>query len=144
MKKLIILLVLCSSFASEGISQFHYGAGAQLIFDSTIFGVQGKAFYEYDETWRGSGTFTLHLEDGINWTVDLDAHYLLFNIGDGFNFAPIAGISITNFDGAAGTDIGINLGAFFDLNFQERHVYIEPKLVLEGVKSVAVSAGVFF
>lgn len=143
MKKLVILLVLCSSFASEGISQFHFGAGAQLIFDSTIFGVQGKAFYEHDETWRGSGTFTLHLENGINWTIDLDAHYLLLDIGDGFNLAPLAGISITDFD-LSGTDIGINIGAFIDLSFENRHVYIEPKIVLSGVESLAVSAGVFF
>ena len=142
MKKILFLFVFCSSFASEGISQFHFGGGGQLIFDSTIFGAQGKLFYEYDETWRGAGSFTLHFNDGINWTIDLDAHYLLLDIGESFNLAPVAGLAITNFD--SGSDIGINLGAFIDLNFESRHIYIEPKIVLSGVRSVVVSGGVFF
>jgi len=142
MKKILFLTIFCTSLATIGYSQFHYGAGAQLIFDNTILGAQGKLFYEHDETYRGVGAFTLHFSEGINWTIDLDAQYLLLDIGENFNLAPLAGLSITSYP--SGSDIGINLGAFIDLNFQGKHVYIEPKFVLSGVESIAVSGGIFF
>lgn len=133
----------------SAFSQFNFGAGAQLIFDGSVIGVQGKALYEWDETWRGAGTFTLHLEDFIDWTIDLDAHYKLLQVSDNFDLAPIGGISITSFSGvltaSGGTEIGINLGAFIDfVPSDSYHIYVEPKINIGGYESIAISGGILF
>ncbi len=144
MKKIICTLLLVASFTTVGISQFNFGAGAQLIFDGSVFGVQGKALYEVDETWRGAGTFTLHLETGVNWSIDLDAQYKLLEVSDNFDLAPFAGLSITDFD-FIGSEIGINIGAFIDfVPSDSYHIYIEPKINIGGYESLAVSGGILF
>jgi len=144
MQKILLTFAIIVSFTTIGMSQFHFGAGAQLIFDGSVFGVQGKALYEVDESWRGVGTFTLHLEEGVNWTIDLDAQYKLFEISENFNFAPLAGLSITDFD-FIGSEIGINLGAFFDFVPSDSYrIYVEPKLNIAGYESVTLSGGILF
>jgi len=144
MKKIICTLLLVASFTTIGLSQLNFGAGAQLIFDGSVFGIQGKALYEVDETWRGSGTFTLHLEDFVNWTIDLDAQYKLLEVSDDFDLAPLAGISITDFD-FAGSEIGINLGAFIDfVPSGSYHIYVEPKINIGGYESLTLSGGILF
>lgn len=140
---LIKVIVLCF-FSTAAFSQFHFGAGAQLQFDGSIFGIQGKAFYEYDDAWRGSGTFTFHLDDVANYSIDLDAQYKLLDISDNFNLAPLAGLSILNFD-FIGTELGLNLGAFLDFDLDGKHVYAEPKILfVNGGNTLVVSAGLFF
>ena len=144
MTKLLFTLFLFVSFISVSNGQFNFGAGAQLIFDGGVFGLQGKALYEVDDTWRGAGTFTLHLEKGVNWTIDLDAHYKLLEVSDNFDLAPFAGLGITNFD-FIGTEIGINLGAFIDfVPSDSYHIYIEPKINIGGYESLAISGGILF
>jgi len=142
MKKILI----CLSFLLLGFTglkaQLYYGAGAQFNVDASALGIQGKLFYEYDETYRGSGTFTLHFDQVLNWTIDLDGHYKLFEISDSFNFAPLGGLAIIDFNG--GTRVGLNLGAFFDFDFDERHVYLEPKLTFRDGSAFIISGGVFF
>lgn len=142
MKNLILSIMLCF-FSQALLSQINFGAGTQLIFDSSVLGFQGKALYEWDDTWRAAGTFTFHLKSGIDWTADFDAHYKLLKVSDNFDLSPIGGISITSFTG--GTEIGINLGAFIDFVPDDSyHIYIEPKINLGGYESLAVSAGVLF
>jgi len=144
MRKILFTFAFVVSFTTIGMSQFHFGAGAQIIFDGTVFGVQGKALYEVDETWRGVGTFTLHLDDFANWTVDLDAQYKLLEISENFNFAPVGGISITDFD-IIGSEIGINLGAFFDFVPDDSYrIYVEPKINIGGYESFTLSGGILF
>lgn len=147
MKKLLFTFAVLISFSTIGLSQFHFGAGAQLVFDGSVFGIQGKALYEVDETWRGAGTFTIHLEDFIDWTIDLDAQYKLLEVSDDFDLAPFAGLSITRF-GVAGfgdTEIGINLGAFIDFVPSDSfHIYVEPKLNIGGYESFALAGGILF
>ncbi len=142
MKSLYVTILFCF-LSTLGISQINVGAGTQVIFDNTVLGFQGKAMVEWDDTWRAAGTFTFHLKSGIDWTVDLDAHYKLLQISDDFDLSPLAGISITSF--TDDTEIGINLGAFIDfVPVDSYHIYIEPKINLGGYESVAVSAGILF
>ncbi|MBT8234171.1 MAG: hypothetical protein HKO66_06145 [Saprospiraceae bacterium] len=144
MKKIIFTFLIFGSFINIASSQqFNFGAGAQLIFDGSIFGIQGKALYEIDDTWRGAGGFTLHLKSGVNWTIDADAQYKLLEVSDNFELAPFAGLSITNF--AFDTELGINLGAFIDFVPDDSyHIYIEPKINIGGYESFAVAGGILF
>ena len=142
MKNLFFTMLICLS-GSSLFGQFNFGAGAQLILDNTILGVQGKALYEWNDTWRAAGTFTLHLKSGVDWTVDMDAQYKLLQISDNFDLAPLAGISVTSF--TDGGEIGINLGAFIDfVPSDSYHIYIEPKINVGGYESVAISGGILF
>lgn len=141
MKKTILTLIVGLSMLTFGYSQLNLGAGGQLISDGTIFGVQGKALYGVNESFDAAGTFTYHLESGVDWTIDLDAHYKLLTISDNFNIAPLAGLSITST--VVSTEVGLNLGAMFDFTMgeKERHIYVEPKIVVGGVKSFVIAAG---
>ena len=142
MKRLLLSILITLSIGSA-YSQFNFGAGTQLIFDGTVLGVQGKALYEWDDSWRGAGSFTFHLKEGINWTIDLDGQYKLLKISDNFDLAPLGGISFTNFDG--GSQIGINLGAFIDFVPNDSyHIYVEPKINISGYESFAVAGGILF
>lgn len=141
MKNAILTLVLSFLCLNVGFSQFNLGAGGQLITDDTIFGIQGKALFEINDQFDAAGTFTFHLDDNADWTIDLDAHYTLLEISESFNIAPLAGLSITSEPG--NTAVGLNLGGFFDfiMGEKERHIYIEPKVILGGVSSFVISAG---
>ena len=144
MKHTLITLFFLISFITTGISQFNFGAGAQLVFDGGVFGLQGKALYEINDTWRSAGTFTFHLDNFYNWTIDLDAQYKLLEVSDNFDLAPIAGLSIVNAD-IIDTEIGINLGAFIDfVPSDSYHIYVEPKLVVGNLSSLVISGGILF
>ena len=144
MKKLTALIAGLCMFSTMAFSQFSFGAGAQLIFDGSVFGIQGKGLYDINEEWRAAGTFTFHLEEGVNWSIGGDAQYKLITVGEDINIAPLAGISITDFD-FIGTEVGINLGAFLDLPVGESlNLYVEPVINIGGYESFALSAGVLF
>lgn len=145
---LIITIAVVFSIQAQ---DFRFGAGGQLIFDGSVFGLQGKALYNVNESIDAAATVTIHLEEFVDWTVDLDAHYLLLELGNEIGFKPFAGLSITRFSfsilgvNTADTDIGLNLGAFFDvLKTGDYQIYIEPKLIIGGAESLAVSAGILF
>lgn len=143
MRTKLFTFVVALFLANLCSGQLHFGAGTQLQFDGTVFGVQGKLFYEYDNTWRGAGTFTFHFDNVANYSIDADVHYKLLDVGDGFNLAPIAGLTLINYDG--GSELGLNLGAFIDLDLDGKHVYIEPKIMfVNGGSGLAISAGIFF
>jgi len=144
MKRIYLVAIFFWSFISIGTAQFHIGAGTQFMFEGTVLGLQAKAFYESDETWRGAGTFTIHLDKGVNWSVDLDGHYMLIDIADSYNIAPMAGINLINVgQDASSTDIGLNIGAFVDLNFDGKKVYVEPKYII-GRSTLVISGGLYF
>ena len=147
MKNLFLVLIGLFMFSSSADAQVRFGAGAQLIFDNSVFGVQGKALYQVNETIDAAGTFTIHLEDGFDWTIDLDAHYLLLEFANDIGFKPFAGLSITKFGflGVSNTEIGVNIGAFFDLfRSNDMQFYLEPKVNIGGYESLAVSGGILF
>jgi hypothetical protein len=147
MKTTIISILLIIGSGSL-FGQLNFGAGAQLTLDNgAALGVQGKALYEIDETWRGAGSFTFYLADVLDFAIDLDAQYKLIKVSDKFDLAPLAGLNIAS--GSAGnvdfTDLGINLGAFLDFVPNDSyHIYIEPKIVLGGLESLVISGGILF
>ncbi len=142
MKTTLILLsfFFLSSYTVKG--QLHYGAGGQFNLNEAAVGIQGKLFYEIDETYRASGTFTLHFDNLLNWTIDIDGHYKVLELFDDFNFAPIAGLAVTDTD--AGNRIGLNLGAFMDLEINDRFFYLEPKFTFRNGTALIFSGGVYF
>lgn len=129
------------------IDDFRFGLGAQYIFDGSTFGLQGKALVGFNDQFDLGGTFTLYLEDGTDYGVDLDFYYTLLEPGENFGFKPFAGLNVIRFSfgSVTDTDLHLNLGVLIDL-FQEgnRNIYIEPKLILGGNSSFVVSAGTFF
>lgn len=146
MKNNLFKVIIFCFFSTTAFSQFHFGAGVQL-FDFDAFGIQGKAFYEYDNTWRGVGSFTLYLDEFADFSIDLDAQYKLLDVSDNFNLAPLAGITILRASafGFSDTSVGINLGAFLDFDLDGKHLYGEPKFVIvDGNSGLVLSAGIFF
>ncbi|MDA8693038.1 hypothetical protein N9L92_03175 [Saprospiraceae bacterium] len=146
MKNLFFTFLICLC-GSAAFGQFNFGAGAQLTFDPSAIGAQGKVLYEWDDTWRGAGTFTFYFDSFVNWSIDLDAQYKLLQLSENFDLAPIGGLSITSFDlGLANdTEIGINLGAFIDfVPSDSYHIYLEPKIIVGGFGSLVVSGGILF
>lgn len=144
-----VLLFICSGSL---FGQVNFGAGAQISFDNgSAFGIQGKALYEIDETWRGAGTFTFYFDEFLDFSIDLDAQYKLIKVSDNFDLAPLAGLNITRgsvsifgFSESA-TDVGINIGAFLDfVPSDSYHIYVEPKIVLGGLGSLVISGGILF
>ena len=149
MKKLLFTLLLVGTFSSTSWSQtWNFGAGAQLFLDGGVFGIQGKALREIDDTWRAAGTFTIHFEEFFDWSIDLDAQYKLLEVSDNFDLAPVGGLSIQRYSFlglASGTEVGINLGAFIDfVPSDSYHIYVEPKLILGGYDSIVISGGILF
>jgi hypothetical protein len=153
MKKIALILVAVFGFTFYGFGQFQFGAGASLVLDGSFFGVQGKALYDVNETFKGSGSFSYFFEnDQVNlWAIDLDVHYKLMTIGENIHLNPFAGLQIANTSvdvlGISGssTDIGINIGASFIIPAGESlEIYAEPKFVIEGVSSLVLTAGVLF
>ena len=149
MKQLLFTLLLVGTFSSISWGQtWNFGAGAQLILDGGVFGVQGKALREIDDTWRAAGSFTLHFEEFFDWSIDLDAQYKLLEVSDNFDLAPFGGLSIQKYGilgFASETKIGINLGAFIDfVPSDSYHIYVEPKLILGGYDGIVVAGGILF
>ena len=148
MKQLLFTLLLVGTFSSISWGQsWNFGAGAQIILDGGVFGVQGKALREIDDTWRAAGGFTIHLEEFFDWTIDLDAQYKLLEVSDNFDLAPFAGLSIAKYGalGVSDTEIGINLGAFIDfVPSDSYHIYVEPKIVVGSYGSLVISGGILF
>lgn len=140
MKKYLLSLVFLFVACYMGFGQFNFGAGGHLIGDGTHFGVQGKALYAVNDNVDAAAAFTFHLGDTYEWTIDADAHYNLLEISDNIKIAPFAGLTYTN---AVDSKIGLNLGGFIDFvaGEKERHIYIEPKVVVGGLSSFVLSAG---
>jgi hypothetical protein len=134
--------LLFASFITTVKAQFNFGAGVTLL-DLDVIGIQGKAMYEINDTWRGAGAFSIYLSNGPDYSIDLDAQYKLLEVSDNFNLAPIGGINILG--GNGGTNIGLNLGAFIDfVPDNSYHIYIEPKFVFNDGTFLTVSGGILF
>lgn len=149
MKNLITFLFFMILISTSAFSQFKVGAGAGLIFDGSLFGVGGKGHYTINEDFAGQGSFTYYFEDFTVWTLDLDVHYSGFDIGDleSFRLTPFAGLNIfrASILGFGATDTGINLGLNGTMPLTDSmDLYVEPKFMIGGGSSLAISAGVYF
>ena len=126
-------------------AQFQYGGGLTLQLDDSLFGVNGRAALGVSDNYKGvvGATFFFPKNDVSLFVLDFDVHYKLVDLGDRVRFHPFAGLEVVT--GAGDTDIGINLGAQFNVNIRDNNdIFIEPKLVLNGLSSLVVTAGTMF
>ena len=151
MKRILALVFFVVALALTGTSQFKFGAGVGLLESS--FGVQGKAHYGVNDDFAGQGSFTYYFESGVTvWSLDLDVHYKGFDIGDveGFSIAPFAGLNIYKISSSGGFNVGLsftglNLGVNGTLPLTDNlDLFVEPKIVIGGVGSFGIAAGVYF
>ena len=152
MKRILALVFFVLALAITGTSQFKFGAGVGLLESS--FGVQGKGHYTVNDQFAGQGSFTYYFESGFTaWSLDLDVHYRGFEIGDveGFSIAPFAGLNIYRVSVSGGgfnvgtSTTGLNIGVNGTLPITDSmDLYVEPKIVIGGVGSFGIAAGVYF
>ena len=142
MKRVLSVLFFCSFCWLSSYSQLSFGLGGSYVADGGAFGISGKGLLGLSENIDFAPTFTFWLEDGVDYSFDLDVHYRLLNISDNIILNPLAGINITK---AASTEIGINIGASFRYQMNEGGaVYFEPKYVIDNFNSLVFGFGYFF
>ncbi len=155
MKKFIALAAFVVFGTVTGFSQFKFGAGANMIFDGSFFGVGARAHNTFTEDFAGQASFHYYFESGFTvWTLDLDVHYSGFELGDveSFSLTPFAGINIFNVSADTGLGFGVsasstnlNLGLNGTMPLTESlDLYIEPKIIIGNGGSFAIAAGVYF
>jgi outer membrane protein X len=154
MRKYFLTTILTLGIAVIGFSQFKFGAGLTADIDDGFIGVNAKGKFFVNDEYAGQATFTYFFEDDnvTFWNIDLDVHYMGFEIGDleGFNLTPFGGLHVSraNFDiaGVKGdTELGLNIGIQGVIPItDELELYIEPKIVIAGMDGFLLSAGVFF
>ena len=153
MKKVIITFFAIAFISTSAFSQFKVGAGANYLFDGSLFGLSGKAHYTVNEQFAGQVSFSYFFEDFTVWNLDLDVHYNGFQIGDleGFRLTPFAGLNVFRTSVTLGnitsgdTDINLNLGMNGTVPITETlDLYIEPKFILGDGSTFALAAGVYF
>ncbi len=129
-------------FSTLGSSQFNIGAGLTYIERGNEIGLQAKAFYGWNDSWGAAATFDYILTDGTDFDINGDIHYR-FNIGRDARIHPLAGLNLAKFNADSTLDIGINLGVFAAMPIQDRlKLYLEPKVIIGGQSSFAISMGV--
>jgi len=141
MKKIILSLLLLSAVTFTSSAQFTLGAGAVYSFNGSSFGFQGNALIGLSEKLDLSPSISVFLESGTPVFADLDVHYDLLRIGDGFRIMPLAGLNLRT---SGETAIGLNLGASIRFDINENTIYIEPKGTLLTYKGMVLSAGILF
>jgi len=100
-----------------------------------------ETVYYYDQNSINIRKYHL-LFKGIDFDINGDVHYR-FNIGRDARIHPLAGLNLAKFNGNSTLDIGINLGIFASMPIQDRlQLYLEPKVILGGQSSFAISVGV--
>lgn len=145
MKKLILASFLFIASLSCVQAQFQYGAGLTLQLDNSYFGINGRASFHVNEQFKGIVGATYFFEkNNISLLVfDADVHYKLLEIVESIRFHPFAGLSLTN--GGGKNDIGLNLGAHFDVKVNDNlDIFLEPKLAINGLSSLVFTAGTMF
>ena len=154
MKKYLILALFFGLLSFQADAQVSFGAGLTYDVGDNI-GIRGTGAYDINESWRGQASFSYFFENDFTvWAVNLDAHYKLIEIANNEDFLinPFAGLNIANVGAevlgvdVSDTELGINLGVnvLAPISDGDLLLYIEPKLVIEGISGLVISAGVFF
>jgi len=142
MKKYLISLILIGSLLQIGKSQFDVGLGLTYLEQGSDIGLQGKTFLGLSEFWGISAGADFILTKDIKFDINADAHYR-FNIGQESRIHPFGGLNLVKFPNDTEIDIGINLGVFASFPIHNKlQLYIEPKVVLGGLNTFVLSAGV--
>lgn len=156
MKKKLLTLLILIGCSLAGYGQFKFGAGLTADIDDGFVGVTGKAHNIFTDEYAGQVSFSYFFEDNniTYWAIDLDVHYMGWDIGDveGFNITPFGGLQIAraNYDvpfmGNDGdSELGINVGIQGNIPItDELDLFIEPKIIISGLDGFVLSAGVFF
>lgn len=145
MKQILTICFLAIASITSVQAQFQYGGGATLVLDNSQFGINGRAALGVSDDYKGviGATFFFPKNDVSLFVMDFDVHYKLVNIGDRVRLHPFGGLEILT--GAGDTDIGINIGAQFNVNIGDNNdIFIEPKFVINGLRSLVVTAGTMF
>ncbi len=150
MKKVLTLIVCIFAISASGYAQFKFGAGANLIFDGSSFGLGARAHYTINEDFAGQASFHYYLKESdlSLTTIDLDVHYSGFDLGDveSFSLTPFAGLNIARASafGISASTTNINVGINGTMPLGGLDLYVEPKFIIGNGGSFAIAAGVYF
>jgi len=142
MKRILLALIFIGSLAQMGSSQFDFGVGLTYLERGSDIGLQGKTFLGLSEFWGASVGADFILTQDIVFDINADAHYRI-NIGQESRIHPLAGLNLAKFPDNSEIDIGVNFGLFASFPIQNRlQLYLEPKVIVGGLKTFVISAGV--
>lgn len=141
MKNLFLTITLLT-IATLSNAQINVGVGLTYIENNNQIGLQGKALLGLSDNWGISAGGDYILSKDIAFDINADAHYR-FDIGQNGKIHPLAGLNFTKYPDNSDIDIGLNFGVFAAMPIQDRFkLYIEPKVIIGGLKSFVISAGV--
>ncbi len=142
MKQILITLFCITTLLQVGYSQFNFGAGLTYLERGSDIGIQGKTFLGLSEYWGAALGADFILTNDIVFDINADAHYR-FNVGQQSRIHPFGGLNLAKFPESSEIDIGINFGVFASFPIQNRlQLYLEPKVIVGGLKTFVLSAGV--
>lgn len=141
--RVVFIGLIMLFFSNLGEAQIRAAIGSQYIIDNLVLGVQGRVMYQSEDNWRGSGTFTYHIDKAYDWSIDLDGQYQLVTLGTDTNISPLLGLAIQN-RSTGGLDVGANAGVFMDFKLNDLGLYFEPKFIFKKASTIAFSAGLLF
>lgn len=154
MKRILIIAICLMALTFTSQAQVKFGPMATLFFNGTSFGIGAKAHTEFSDDIDGQASFTYFLESGTFWSLDADVLYKGLDIGDveDFSIVPFGGLNIFQSPSftfqnirTGGTTIGLNLGVSAKKSISDNMLlFIEPKVILGGAGTFAVTGGVFF
>jgi len=158
MKKLcllavVLLISLTTVFAQKGQKSVGVSLGYGSEMETLKLGVNFK--YNFSDQFRVAPSFDYYLKkNGASfWGVNADANYL-FNVGNGINVYPLAGLALigVSIDGYyetgkyTDTEFGANLGGGLDFGLSSAiDLNVEAKYqILDNWNQFVVSAGISF
>ena len=85
-------------------------------------GIGPKFQYTFAEHWRGEASFDYFFKKDYmtEWDLNFNVHYIVPIKSSGFNFYPLAGLTIVGYDvehGPSDTGVGFNIGGGFEYYF---------------------------
>ena len=153
MKKYFLFLVttLCFSFAAK--AQISAGAGLVYGADVEELGLQIRAMYDINETWRANVDFITYFIgiDGITLSeFNLNPHYKFLN-KDRVSVYGLAGLNIARAsvkflgEKVSNSEVGVNVGAGAEFGIGERiAILAEAKYAIGEASQFVIGAGAVF
>lgn len=153
-----LLLIGCGTTAK---AQFFAGGGLDYFTsDGFGLGIQLRAGYQINETWRGQAgyTFITGVEAGSASSFDLNANYIFLDNEENLKVYGLAGLNVTTFSfdgfdagfgistpGFSASDTGLNLGGGANLGLSDQlMLYGEVKYILSDFDGLVLSVGAMY